>query len=111
MATAPWFVLSPNALLSAIGLLHGPDKTVPTPAQDWRTAIVDVVIPAYKEEDNIVHCLASIARQTFKPRNVIVVDDGGKDQTVPRAREYAAAVGMHLTVIERASSIGKTPTI
>ena len=31
MATAPWFVLSPNALLSAIGLLHGPDKTIPTP--------------------------------------------------------------------------------
>ena len=111
MATAPWFVLSPNALLSAIGLLHGPDKTVPTPAQDWRTAIVDVVIPAYKEEDNIVHCLASIARQTFKPRNVIVVDDGGKDRTVPRAREFAAAVGLNLTVIERASSLGKTPTI
>ena len=85
MATAPWFVLSPNALLSAIGLLHGPDKTVPTPALDWKTATVDVVIPAFKEEDNIVHCLASIARQTFKPRNVIVVDDGGKDQTVPRA--------------------------
>ena len=36
MATAPWFVISPNALLSAIGLLRGPDKTVPTPAQDWR---------------------------------------------------------------------------
>lgn len=111
MATAPWFVLSPNALLSAIGLLHGPDKTVPTPAQDWQTAVVDVVIPAFKEEDNIVHCLASIARQTFRPRNVIVVDDGGKDQTVPRAKEFAAAVGLNLTVIERASSIGKTPTI
>jgi glycosyltransferase involved in cell wall biosynthesis len=111
MATAPWFVLSPNALLSAIGLIHGPDKTVPTPAADWQTAVVDVVIPAFKEEDNIVHCLASIARQTFKPRNVIVVDDGGKDLTVPRAREYAAAVGLNLTVIERASSIGKTPTI
>lgn len=111
MATAPWFVLSPNALLSAIGLLHGPDKTVPTPALDWQTAVVDVVIPAFKEEDNIIHCLASIARQTFRPRNVIVVDDGGKDQTVPRAKEFAAAVGLNLTVIERASSIGKTPTI
>lgn len=111
MATAPWFVLSPNALLSAIGLLHGPDKTVPTPAEDWRTAVVDVVIPAFKEEDNIIHCLASLARQTMRPRNVILVEDGAKDLTVPRAREYAAAAGMHLTVIERASSIGKTPTI
>jgi glycosyltransferase involved in cell wall biosynthesis len=111
MATAPWFVLSPNALLSAVGLLRGPDKTVPTPAQDWQAAIVDVVIPAFKEEDNIIHCLASIARQTFKPRNIILVDDGGKDRTVPRAREFAQAAGLNLLVIERASSIGKTPTI
>ncbi len=111
MATTPWFVISPNALLSAIGLLRGPDKTVPTPAEDWRSAVVDVVIPAYKEEDNIIHCLASLARQTLRPRHVILVEDGAKDQTVPRAREYAAAAGLDLTVIERASSIGKTPTI
>jgi glycosyltransferase involved in cell wall biosynthesis len=111
MATAPWFVISPSVLLSTIGLLRGPDKTVPTPAEDWRKAIVDVVIPAYKEEDNIVHCLASLARQTLRPRQVILVEDGAKDQTVPRAREYAAAAGLDLTVIERAASIGKTPTI
>ena len=111
MATAPWFVISPNTLLSVIGLLHGPDKIVPTPTEDWRNAIVDVVIPAYKEEDNIVYCLASVARQTMKPRNVIVVDDGGHDDTIPRARAFAASCGMNLTVIERATSIGKTPTI
>jgi cellulose synthase/poly-beta-1,6-N-acetylglucosamine synthase-like glycosyltransferase len=73
--------------------------------------VVDVVIPAFKEEDNIIHCLASLARQTVRPRNVILVEDGAKDLTVPRAREYAAAAGLNLTVIERASSIGKTPTI
>ena len=111
MATAPWFVLSPNALLSTVGLLRGPDKTVPTPAEDWQAAVVDVVIPAFKEEDNIIHCLASIARQTKQPRNIILVEDGSKDQTVPRARAYAEAAGLNLTVIERASSIGKTPTI
>lgn len=111
MATAPWFILSPNVLLSAIGLLRGPDKTVPTPAEDWRTAVVDVVIPAYKEEDNIIHCLASVRLQTLQPRHVILVDDGGKDRTVERAREYAAAAGLNLTVFERAASIGKTPTI
>ena len=111
MATAPWFVISPSVLLSTIGLLRGPDKTVPTPAEDWRKAIVDVVIPAFKEEDNIVHCLASLARQTLRPRHVILVEDGAKDMTVPRAREYAAAAGLDLTVIERAASIGKSPTI
>ncbi|WP_133477767.1 glycosyltransferase [Cognatilysobacter segetis] len=111
MATAPWFVISPNTLLSAIGLLRGPDKVVPNPAFDWRTAVVDVVIPAYREEDNIVHCLASLARQTLRPRNIILVEDGAKDLTVPRAREYAAAAGLDLTVIERQKSIGKTPTI
>lgn len=111
MATAPWFVISPNVLLSAIGLLRGPDKTVATPAEDWRTAIVDVVIPAYQEEDNIIHCLASVRRQTLQPRHVVLVDDGGKDRTVERAREYASAAGLSLIVIERAASIGKTPTI
>jgi len=111
MATAPWFVISPNTLLSIVGLLRGPDKTVPTPPEDWHDAVVDVVIPAYKEEDNIVHCLASIARQTIPVRNIIVVDDGGKDATIERARAFAASAGMNITVIERASSIGKTPTI
>jgi len=111
MATAPWFVLSPNALLSAVGLLRGPDRTVPTPAEDWRVAVVDVVIPAYREEDNIIHCLASLARQTKRPRHIILVEDGARDETVPRAKEYAATAGLELTVIERAASIGKTPTI
>lgn len=111
MATAPWFVISPNTLLSTIGLLRGPDKVVPVPAFDWRAATVDVVIPAYKEEDNIVHCLASLAGQTLRPRNIILVEDGAKDRTVPRAREYATAAGLTLTVIERQTSIGKTPTI
>lgn len=36
MATTPYFILSPNTVLSLIGLIHGPDKTVPKPAEDWR---------------------------------------------------------------------------
>ena len=47
----------------------------------------------------------------MRPRNIILVEDGAKDDTVPRAREYAAAAGLNLTVFERAASIGKTPTI
>lgn len=111
MATAPWFVISPNTLVSLIGLIRGPDKTEPTPVEDWRTAVIDVVIPAFREQDNIAYTLSSLMTQSMQPRQVILVDDGGKDATVARAREFAQANGMNLTVIERASSIGKTPTI
>jgi hypothetical protein len=41
-------------LLSIIGLMRGRDATRPTPARDWRTVTVDVVIPAYNEQDNII---------------------------------------------------------
>ena len=111
MATAPWFVISPNALLSVIGLLRGPDRTVPTPTLDWRTAVVDVVIPAYREAENITHCLVSVARQTLKPRNIIVVDDGSTDATAACAEQVAQRLGLDVQVIRRQSSIGKTPTI
>jgi glycosyltransferase involved in cell wall biosynthesis len=111
MATLPYFVLSPNTIVSILGLLHGPDRTVPTPAEDWRQATVDVVIPALNEEQNIPLCLASVARQSLKPKRVILVDDGSADRTVEYARAFAASVGLELTVIHRQAPIGKTPTI
>ena len=76
MATYPYFVLGPNAALSIAGLLRGPDRTVPTPVEDWRAARVDVVIPAFNEAQTIVFCLAALMRQTLKPRQIILVDDG-----------------------------------
>jgi glycosyltransferase involved in cell wall biosynthesis len=111
MATTPYFVISPNTIVSLLGLMRGPDKTVPTPGEDWRQATVDVVIPALNEERNIVFCLDSLARQTLKPKRIILIDDGSRDRTCENARAYAESVGMDLTVIKRKAAIGKTPTI
>jgi len=111
MATTPYFILSPNTVLSIIGLLHGPDETVPTPADDWRTATVDVVIPAFNEESNIPLCLASLARQTRKPTRIILIDDGSQDRTVEYAKTFCELNGMELIAIHREHSIGKTPTL
>ncbi len=111
MATTPYFVISPNAILSIIGLLRGPDRIVPTPDEDWWTATVDVVIPAFNEEKNITLCLASLARQTLKPKRIILIDDGSEDRTLELARDFCAVNGMELTAIHRRESIGKTPTI
>ena len=111
MATTPYFVLSPSAVLSIIGLIHGPDRTDPNPPEDWREAVVDVVIPSLDEQANVVLALESVRRQTMQPRNIILVDDGSADRTVEYARAFAEDNGMSLTVIKRAHSIGKTPTI
>jgi glycosyltransferase involved in cell wall biosynthesis len=111
MATLPYFVFSPNSIISLIGLLRGPDRTVPTPAEDWRAATVDVIVPALNEERTIAACLASVARQTFRPRRVMLVDDGSRDRTIEIAEDFCRSSGLNLTVIRRAKPIGKTPTI
>ncbi|MBI4832115.1 MAG: glycosyltransferase, partial [Candidatus Lindowbacteria bacterium] len=111
MAAIPYFIISPNTVLSILGLIHGPDKTVPTPAEDWRQAKVDVVIPAFNEERNISLCLASIAKQTLRPRRIILIDDGSRDMTADYAKSFCKVNGMDILVIQRKASIGKTPTL
>lgn len=107
----PYIVLGPTCILSLVGLIRGPDKTIPTPAEDWRQATVDVVIPALNEEHNIALCLASVMRQTLRPRNIIVVDDGSKDRTAEIAKSFCEANDINLIYIRRKKPIGKTPTI
>lgn len=111
MASISTFFLSPNTILSILGFLHGPDKTVPTPAEDWRQATVNVVIPALNEEANIVLCLSSVARQTKRPQKVILVDDGSSDRTLEFAEKFSQLSGLDTLIIHRKAPIGKTPTI
>jgi glycosyltransferase involved in cell wall biosynthesis len=107
----PYFILSPATILSMLGLMRGPDKTIPTPAEDWRTAKVDVIIPALNEEDHIVLCLASLLRQTLRPRKIILVDDGSTDRTIELAEAFCRFHHLNLVAIRRRKPIGKTPTI
>lgn len=111
MATVPFFALSPNAVVSLIGLVHGPDRTVPTPREDWHQATVNVVIPALNEQENIALCLASVLRQSRRPQRIILIDDGSSDATLEFAQRFCADNGLPLTAIHRQHAIGKTPTI
>jgi glycosyltransferase involved in cell wall biosynthesis len=111
VAQLPYFVFSPNSLLSVIGLMRGPDTTRPTPKDDWREATVDLIIPAFNEKENIVRCLESVRRQTLQPRRIVLVDDGSSDDTAARARAFRYVHGLPITVLRRGKSIGKTPTI
>ena len=111
MATIPYFVFSPSTILSLSGILRGPDPIKATPAEDWRDARIDVVIPALNEAENIVLCLASVLHQTVRPRRIFLIDDGSTDDTVERAKSFCRQQGVELTAIQRGKPIGKTPTL
>ena len=42
---------------------------------------VSIIVPAYNSENTIAHCLDSIAKQTFRDWECIVVNDGSRDNT------------------------------
>ncbi len=52
-------------------------------------ADVSVVMPAYNAAATVERALASIAAQSVKPKEVIVVDDGSADDTVARVAAMA----------------------
>lgn len=49
---------------------------------------ISIIIPAYNAEEYIINCLESISKQTFTDFEVIVVDDGSKDNTANLCTEY-----------------------
>jgi 4,4'-diaponeurosporenoate glycosyltransferase len=51
---------------------------------------VSVIIPTRNEEENLPFILASLNAQTFKPYEIIVVDDFSEDETKKIAQNYGA---------------------
>jgi len=49
---------------------------------------IDVVIPVYNGEPYINEAIDSVLQQTFKPRRIIVVDDGSTDGTPKLLESY-----------------------
>lgn len=53
---------------------------------------ISVVIPAYNAAHFLPRCLESVFAQTLQPAEVIVVDDGSKDDTAAVAKKLGATV-------------------
>ena len=55
-------------------------------------APVSVVVPAYNRADRLQDTVASILAQTVQPLEVLIVDDGSKDDTARVCREFPSPV-------------------
>ena len=58
---------------------------------------VSLIIPAHNEEKHLRACLQSVARQTVKPFEVIVVDNNSTDGTAAVARSFPFVRLVHKT--------------
>ena len=52
--------------------------------------LVSILIPAYNAEPWIADTINSALRQTWPRKEIIVVDDGSRDQTLQIARQFAS---------------------
>lgn len=67
-------------------------------------ADVSVIMPAFRAEETIRRALVSIARQTVRPLEVIVVDDGSDDGTSVVAQSSAANERINLILLRQTKS-------
>jgi glycosyltransferase involved in cell wall biosynthesis len=58
--------------------------------------LVSILIPAYNAEKWITNTIESALNQTWRRKEIIVVDDGSSDQTLAFAQKFACG---HLTVL------------
>lgn len=68
--------------------------------QTAATPRITAIIPAYNEADNVARAIASVRSQTFQDWELVVVDDGSKDDTCARA-EAAAAGDPRIRVLRK----------
>lgn len=55
------------------------------------TGLISVIIPIYNTGKYLRPCLTSITQQTYQNLEIILVDDGSKDDSLAVCREYAKA--------------------
>ena len=51
--------------------------------------LISIIVPAYNCEKTIIKCLESLSKQSYHDVEIIIIDDGSKDNTLKIIREYS----------------------
>ena len=58
--------------------------------------LISVLLPVYDADDTLDACLRSVARQTERHFECVIVDDGSRDGSLARARRFAASAAVRI---------------
>lgn len=50
--------------------------------------LVSIILPVYNAQSHLARCLSSIRAQTYQNLEIIVLNDGSKDQSLPVCEEF-----------------------
>ena len=50
--------------------------------------LISIIVPVYNCEEYIEKCIDSILHQTYQNFEVIVINDGSKDNTLEKLKKY-----------------------
>jgi biofilm PGA synthesis N-glycosyltransferase PgaC len=102
MVVIPTPTPSPSYLFDTLTyLIKRPEK------YEKRNFSVSVIFSARDEEENVVECLESLLQQTYKPVQIIAINDGSKDKT----GEILDSYSREIKVYHNPSPQGKTLSI
>ena len=52
--------------------------------------LVSIILPVYNAQNHLARCIGSILNQTYKNIELIILNDGSKDQSLPAPRTAAS---------------------
>jgi glycosyltransferase involved in cell wall biosynthesis len=99
--------------MSYLGSQAGRHEAVTTPPPEPRTLDLSVVVPLYDEEENVdpvVRELLDVLDGMQLTSEVVLVDDGSRDQTAARARHWCRR-DLRVHLIELRRNFGQTAAL
>ena len=87
-------------------------KAKDTDLSNVKPPLISIVVPVKNEEDNIRNCVMSCVNQSYKNKEVIIVDDASTDNTPKILDQIRAEVGSeNIRILHLSKSVGKKRAI